>query len=516
MINQTKNTNYKALISVSDKDGIVDFAKELVKLSFEITSTGGTYSKLKDSGIQVTDISKKTNFPEIMDGRVKTLHPAIHAGILAREPQDDIVLKNNGFEKIDLIVVNLYPFMNKVLDPSISEEEIIENIDIGGPTMIRAAAKNYNRTMIVVDPSQYVETLKIIKTGGNNLKFRQQLALKAFNYTAKYDGDISNYFNQKFGGNDQYPDNIHLSMEKKFDLKYGENPHQKAALYTQGKGSLFYKRKIQGDTLSYNNLVDALSAFECVNTLDSSGCVIVKHANPCGGAISSSNLNAYKLAYKSDTISAFGGIIAFNNPLDSNTAQEIINNQFVEVIIAPEINNEAIEILKQKKKIRVLETGDQSQYSKNLKSLGTSFLLQDSDSAINNKLSVKKVTIKGPSKKEKDDLLFGWKIAKYVKSNAIVLVKNKQVIGIGAGQMSRIDSVKLAVQKAKDMGFNFDGCSLASDAFFPFRDGIDLVAEYGIQSIIQPGGSLRDQEVINAANEKNISMLLTSIRHFRH
>tara|TARA_Y100001970_G_C14258623_1_gene877629 strand:- start:6727 stop:8280 length:1554 start_codon:yes stop_codon:yes gene_type:complete len=515
--NNKQKNKYLALISVSDKDGIVDFAKQLVSLSFEIISTGGTSKELKNSGIPVTDISEKTNFPEIMGGRVKTLHPTIHAGILARQPEDNKILEQLEINKIDLVVVNLYPFMKKVLDPKSSLNEIIENIDIGGPTMIRAAAKNYKSTMVVVNPSQYSNTLSEIKNGRNDIEFRQKLALEAFNHTAKYDGNISNYLNNSFTKDKNYPEEIHLSIKKNNNLKYGENPHQKAAFYTHEKEMLFYKKQIQGDSLSYNNLVDSQAAFECVNSFEQIGCVIVKHANPCGAAISSSNLSAYQLAYNSDAISAFGGIIAFNNPLDSNTAQEIINNQFVEVIIAPEIEKKAIEILNKKKKIRVLETGEPYLSDTHLKSLGGGYLLQEADNSMPlEKINLTISTIREPSKQEKDDLIFGWKIVKYVKSNAIVLVKNQQVIGVGAGQMSRIDSVKLAVKKAKEMGFNCKNCSLASDAFFPFRDGIDLADKYGIKSIIQPGGSIRDQEVVDAANENDISMILTNKRHFRH
>jgi phosphoribosylaminoimidazolecarboxamide formyltransferase/IMP cyclohydrolase len=513
----------RALISVSDKSGIIDFCRELNQLGIEILSTGGTAKTLAEHNITVTEVSDYTGFPEMMDGRVKTLHPKVHGGILGRRGIDDAVMVANGIKPIDLVVVNLYPFEQTVANPNCDLETAIENIDIGGPTMIRAAAKNHADVAIIVDPLDYGLVLAELKGSDNSLsqQTRFNLALKSFEHTARYDTAIASYLGNINGI--QFPNTLNLQFYHSQAMRYGENPHQKAAFYREkspASGTIAGARQLQGKELSYNNIADADAALECVKSFtDKPTCVIVKHANPCGVAQADDIFHAYDNAYQTDPTSAFGGIIAFNTELDEHTAAEIIKRQFVEVIIAPSISSEAQTVLAEKQNIRVLVCGTWDttcQPSLDFKRINGGLLVQDKDNGEISGADLKVVSQRAPTEQEMADLLFAWKVAKFVKSNAIVYCKNRQTIGVGAGQMSRVYSAKIAGIKAADEGLTVPGSALASDAFFPFRDGIDAAAEAGITAIIQPGGSMRDNEVIAAADEHNIAMVFTGMRHFRH
>ena len=512
----------RALVSVSNKEGIVEFCSTLSKdYDVEIISTGGTLKTLLDAKIKAIDISQFTGFPEIMDGRVKTLHPKVHGGILSRREVDSEVMAENNINEIDLVVVNLYPFIETVSKPDTSLEVAIENIDIGGPSMVRSAAKNNLYVSVIVEPSDYQEVLKEMEEneGSLTLDKRRELAAKAFSHTANYDSAISNYLNQKQEKNPKF---LFGKYELKQELRYGENPHQSAAFYlntSETRGSnIASAEQIQGKELSYNNIADTDAAYECVKTFSEPACVIVKHANPCGVALGNTIKEAYERAFASDETSAFGGIIAFNQALDKSTAERIIKNQFVEVIIAPGIDDGAIKALSAKENIRLLNTktlGTPDNSSK-LLSVNGGLLIQQNDLAEILREDIKIVTERQPSNEEIENCLFAWKVCKFVKSNAIVYTKDNQTFGIGAGQMSRIDSAQIAASKAVERGFDTRGCCMASDAFFPFRDGLDAAAKIGITSVIQPGGSIRDEEVIEAANEAGMTMLFTGIRHFRH
>ena len=509
----------RALISVSDKTGITQFAQSLVSLNIELLSTGGTAKLLKEQGIPVIEVSDFTGFPEIMAGRVKTLNPLIHGGILARRGIDEGVMIENDIKPIDLVVVNLYPFQDTVSRPECSFEDAIENIDIGGPAMLRSSAKNHKSVTVIVDSSDFQLVLDELNASGNtSLKTRKKLALKTFEHTAQYDGAIANYLGEEEDG---FSNTLNLQFTKSQALRYGENPHQRAAFYTDSnleEVSIANSKQIQGKPLSYNNLADADAALQCVRDFDEPSCVIVKHANPCGVASRKDIFRAYQSAFQTDPTSAFGGIIAFNRELDIATAKVIINQQFVEVIIAPKINIDTFKILAKKENIRVLECGELGKTKSifDFKKLSGGLLVQDNDIELINVDNLKCVTTIKPSDSEMNDLIFAWKVAKSVKSNAIVYVKNQMTIGIGAGQMSRIYSAKIAGIKAADENLEVKGSVMASDAFFPFRDGIDAAAKAGISSIIHPGGSMRDDEVIAAANEHGISMIFTGIRHFKH
>lgn len=513
----------RALISVSDKSGIVDFCRELSQLGIEILSTGGTAKTLAEHKIPVTEVSDYTGFPEMMDGRVKTLHPKVHGGILGRRGIDDAIMAANGINPIDMVVVNLYPFEQTVANPDCDLETAIENIDIGGPTMIRAAAKNHADVAVIVHPSDYAATIAELKNADNSLsdQTRFNLALKSFEHTARYDTAIATYLGNINGI--QFPETLNLQFYHNQTMRYGENPHQKAAFYREkapASGTIAAVKQLQGKELSYNNITDADASLECVKSfIDKPTCVIVKHANPCGVAEADNVLAAYDKAYATDPTSAFGGIIAFNRELDEQTAAEIIKRQFVEVIIAPTISPAAIAVLAGKQNIRVLECGQWDnaiQPSLDFKRVAGGLLVQDKDFGTINSADIKVVSQRAPTEQELADLLFAWKVAKFVKSNAIVYCKNGQTIGVGAGQMSRVYSAKIAGIKAADEGLIVPGSAMASDAFFPFRDGIDAAAEAGITAIIQPGGSMRDNEVIAAADEHNIAMVFTGMRHFRH
>ena len=514
----------RALISVSDKSGIVEFARELSQLGVEILSTGGTYKLIKENDIAVTEVSEYTGFPEMMDGRVKTLHPKVHGGILGRRGIDDAVMSEHGIDAIDMVVVNLYPFSKTVANPDCSLEDAIENIDIGGPTMVRAAAKNNAFVNIVVNAADYGSIIKEMKTndGATSQATRFNLAIKAYEHTASYDGAIANYFGTMVpGGNENFPRTFNTQFIKAQDMRYGENPHQHSAFYVESNPqevSVVSAKQLQGKELSYNNIADTDAALECVKQFDQPACVIVKHANPCGVAISDNITKAYDLAYATDTESAFGGIIAFNRELDGETAALICERQFVEVIIAPSISAAAKKIVSAKKNVRLLETGQWSVSSSALdyKRVNGGLLVQDRDLAMISMEDLTVVSQRIPSEEEMRDLLFAWKVAKYVKSNAIIYGKDGRTIGVGAGQMSRINSARIAGIKAEHAGLTVAGAVMASDAFFPFRDGIDNAAQAGISCVIQPGGSMRDEEVIAAADEADMAMVFTGMRHFRH
>jgi phosphoribosylaminoimidazolecarboxamide formyltransferase / IMP cyclohydrolase len=512
----------RALVSVSDKSNIVDFCRELSLLGVEILSTGGTAKILAENNIQVTEVADYTGFPEMMDGRVKTLHPKIHGGILGRRGIDDEVMNENGIKPIDLVVVNLYPFEQAIAKPACDLETAIENIDIGGPTMIRAAAKNYADVAVIVDPLDYAKTIvELKKNKGLNLQTRFALALKCFQHTAHYDAAIASYLGKTAGV--EFPETLNLQFYLSQTMRYGENPHQKAAFYSELEpvsGTIASARQLQGKELSYNNIADADAALESVKSFtDRPTCVIVKHANPCGVAEGGTLLEAYNKAYATDPTSAFGGIIAFNRELDKDTAAEIIGRQFVEVIIAPTFSKAAQTVLAEKENLRILQCGEFTYgytAALDIKRVSGGLLVQEKDSGEVNSADLTIVSTRTPTERELRDMLFAWKVAKFVKSNAIVYAKNGQTIGVGAGQMSRVYSAKIAGIKAADEGLKVAGSAMASDAFFPFRDGIDSAAEAGITAIIQPGGSVRDKEVITAANEHNIAMVFTGMRHFRH
>ncbi|EKO3767162.1 bifunctional phosphoribosylaminoimidazolecarboxamide formyltransferase/IMP cyclohydrolase [Vibrio metschnikovii] len=522
----------RALISVSDKTGILEFAQALAERDVELLSTGGTARLLAEHGLTVTEVSDYTGFPEMMDGRVKTLHPKVHGGILGRRGQDDAIMTEHGIQPIDMVVVNLYPFADTVAKAGCTLADAVENIDIGGPTMVRSAAKNHKDVTIVVNAHDYSRVIAEMDANGNALTLdtRFDLAIAAFEHTAAYDGMIANYFGTlvpSYGDNKEgdeeskFPRTFNAQFIKKQDMRYGENSHQAAAFYVEAhpeEASVATARQIQGKALSYNNIADTDAALECVKEFTEPACVIVKHANPCGVALGSDILQAYQRAYQTDPTSAFGGIIAFNRELDAATATAIIERQFVEVIIAPSISEQAAEIIAAKKNVRLLACGEWSSKTTgfDLKRVNGGLLVQDRDQGMVTVDDLNVVTTRQPTEEELKDALFCWKVAKYVKSNAIVYAKGDMTIGVGAGQMSRVYSAKIAGIKAADEGLQVEGCVMASDAFFPFRDGIDAAAQAGIKCVIQPGGSMRDDEVIAAANEHGMAMIFTGMRHFRH
>ncbi|GFE57752.1 bifunctional phosphoribosylaminoimidazolecarboxamide formyltransferase/IMP cyclohydrolase [Geobacter sp. AOG1] len=516
----------RALISVSDKTGIVDFSRELSSFGVEILSTGGTAKLLREAGLAVKDVSEFTGFPEMLDGRVKTLHPKVHGGLLGMRgnPEHVATMKAHGIEPIDMVVVNLYPFEATVAKLGCTLEDAIENIDIGGPTMLRSAAKNNADVTVIVDHNDYGLVLDEMKSSGGAMapatNFR--LAVKVYQHTAAYDGAISNWLGKKLGEEDAaFPPTLTFQFRKAQGMRYGENPHQSAAFYVERdvkEASVATARQLQGKELSYNNIGDTDAALECVKQFsEGPACVIVKHANPCGVAIGATLLEAYDRAHKTDPESAFGGIIAFNGELDEATARAIVERQFVEVIIAPKVSAAASEIVAAKKNVRLLECGQWSTepgQRLDMKRVNGGLLVQDTDLSLYSDLKV--VTKRQPTEKEMIDLLFTWRVAKFVKSNAIVYGRDGMTIGVGAGQMSRVNSARIAAIKAENAGLEVTGAVMASDAFFPFRDGLDNAAAAGITAVIQPGGSMRDAEVIAAADEHNIAMVFTAMRHFRH
>ncbi len=527
----------QALISVSDKRGTVDFARALAALGIKLLSTGGSAKLLRDAGLAVTEVSDYTGFPEMLDGRVKTLHPKVHGGILGRRdlPEHLKTMQEHGIDCIDLVVVNLYPFAQTVAKPDCTLEDAIENIDIGGPTMVRAAAKNHGNEQggvgIVTDPEDYAKIIAELQGNGGQLSYatRFSLAKKAFTHTARYDSAISNWLTSLDAENKPgvFPERLQLAFDKAETMRYGENPHQSAAFYrepTPLAGSIATYQQLQGKELSYNNIADSDAAWECVKAFNdaAAACVIVKHANPCGVAVAATAEEAYRKAFKTDPTSAFGGIIAFNVAIDK-VAAEAIAGQFAEVIIAPAITDEARAVFAAKQNLRVLivplvpfDKIEKSAPSFDYKRVGGGLLLQTADAAVITQADIKIVTQRAPSPQEMADLLFAWRVAKYVKSNAIVYFKDNMTVGVGAGQMSRVDSARIAAIKAENNGLTVLGSVVASDAFFPFRDGLDVLAKAGATAVIQPGGSVRDAEVIAAADEQNVAMVFTGFRHFRH
>tara|TARA_R100000005_G_scaffold91970_2_gene64899 strand:+ start:1134 stop:2708 length:1575 start_codon:yes stop_codon:yes gene_type:complete len=514
----------RALISVSDKTGIVEFATALQELGVALLSTGGTYRLLRDAGLTVTEVADHTGFPEMMDGRVKTLHPKIHGGILARRGQDDAVMAEHGIDAIDMVVVNLYPFEATVARPDCTLEEAVENIDIGGPTMVRAAAKNHRWVNIVVNAGDYTRIIEEMRSqeGATTLATRFDLAIRAYEHTAAYDGAIANHFGTLTpGGSPAFPRTFNMQFHKAQDMRYGENPHQKAAFYVEAQpaeAGIATARQLQGKELSYNNVADTDAALECVKNFAEPACVIVKHANPCGVAVAATLLEAYDLAFATDPESAFGGIIAFNRELDAETAQAIVERQFVEVIIAPAVSAAAQAVVAAKQNVRLLACGDwgSSIPALDYKRVNGGLLVQDRDLGMVDSADLRIVSKRQPTPQQMQDLLFAWKVAKFVKSNAIVYAANGRTIGVGAGQMSRVNSARIAAIKAEHAGLTVRGSVMASDAFFPFRDGIDNAGKAGIAAVIQPGGSIRDEEVIAAADEHDMAMVFTGMRHFRH
>jgi phosphoribosylaminoimidazolecarboxamide formyltransferase/IMP cyclohydrolase len=520
----------QALISVSDKHGVVDFARELAGLGVNILSTGGTAKLLRDAGIKVTDVSDYTGFPEMLDGRVKTLHPKVHGGILGirGNAEHAAIMQKHGIPTIDLVVVNLYPFAQTVAKKDCALEDAIENIDIGGPTMVRAAAKNHGNEAggvgIVTEPADYAPVLAELKSNGGALTYKTRFALakKAFTHTARYDAGIANWLTS-LDAEDKpttFPERLQLAFDKVDTMRYGENPHQQAAFYREPNavaGSIANYEQLQGKELSYNNIADSDAAWECVKAFDTTACVIVKHANPCGVAIAPTALAAYQKAFKTDPTSAFGGIIAFNCAIDKATA-DAVSGQFAEVIIAPEITPDARAVFAAKQNLRVLVVplGKVEGTMFDYKRVGGGLLVQTADIARISQTDLKVVTKRAPTAQEMTDLLFAWRVAKYVKSNAIVYCKDGMTTGVGAGQMSRVDSARIAAIKAENNGLTVQGSVVASDAFFPFRDGLDVLAKAGATAVIQPGGSVRDAEVIAAADEQNVAMVFTGFRHFRH
>ncbi|WP_078082820.1 bifunctional phosphoribosylaminoimidazolecarboxamide formyltransferase/IMP cyclohydrolase [Microbulbifer mangrovi] len=516
----------RALISVSDKTGIVEFARELSSMGVEILSTGGTFRQLGEAGIPVVEVSDYTGFPEMMDGRVKTLHPKVHGGILGRRGTDDAVMGEHGIQPIDMVVVNLYPFKATVADPNCDLPTAIENIDIGGPTMVRSAAKNHKDVAIVVNTHSYDTVIEEMKGNDGQLGYetRYDLMVQAFEHTAQYDGMIANHFGARNTSNEAraFPNTFNVQFEKAQDMRYGENPHQQAAFYVEAdaeEASVSSARQLQGKELSFNNVADTDAALETVKLFDEPACVIVKHANPCGVAVAADIKTAYELAFATDPESAFGGIIAFNRELDAETAQLIVDKQFSEVIIAPKVSAAAAEAVSAKKNVRLLECGEWSAVRPtafDYKRVTGGLLVQEKDNGMVAKDDLKVVTKVQPSDEQLDELLFAWKVAKMVKSNAIIYAKDGRTIGVGAGQMSRVNSARIAAIKAEHAGLEVKGAVMASDAFFPFRDGIDNAAKVGISAVIQPGGSMRDDEVIAAADEHGMAMVFTGMRHFRH
>jgi phosphoribosylaminoimidazolecarboxamide formyltransferase / IMP cyclohydrolase len=521
-----------ALISVSDKTGIVEFARALHALGIRLISTGGTAALLAEQDLPVTEVAQLTGFPEMLDGRVKTLHPKVHGGLLARRelPEHMAALKAHGIDTIDLLVVNLYPFEATVARAGCTLEDAIENIDIGGPAMVRSAAKNWKDVGVLTDASQYPVVLEELKTAGQlSDKTRFALAVAAFNRISNYDAAISDYLSsiEEGGSRALFPSQANGRFVKLQDLRYGENPHQQAAFYRDlhpAPGSLVTARQLQGKELSYNNIGDADAAWECVKSFDVPACVIVKHANPCGVAVGKDPLAAYSKAFKTDSTSAFGGIIAFNRTLDG-AAAEAVSKQFVEVLMAPDYTPQALEAFKSKANVRILQLSmppggssdwDNGRNAMDIKRVGSGLLMQTADNRELNLAELKVVTKKQPTAEQLEDLLFAWKVAKYVKSNAIVFCKDGMTMGVGAGQMSRLDSARIASIKAQHAGLSLQGTVVASDAFFPFRDGLDVVVDAGATCVIQPGGSMRDEEVIAAANERGVAMVFSGVRHFRH
>ncbi len=530
-----------ALLSVSDKTGIVEFAKELHALGIKLLSTGGTAKLLADKGLPVTEVAEVTQFPEMLDGRVKTLHPKVHGGLLARRelPEHMAALKEHGIDTIDLLVVNLYPFEATVAKAGCTLADAIENIDIGGPAMVRSAAKNWKDVGVITSADQYAAVLAELKAGGKlSDKLRFALSVAAFNRIAQYDGAISDYLSSVTFEAEKlsesyvpqralFPGQSNGIFTKVQDLRYGENSHQQAALYRDlypAPGSLVTGVQLQGKELSYNNIADADAAWECVKSFDAPACVIVKHANPCGVAVGKDALEAYSKAFQTDPTSAFGGIIAFNRTVDKAAAEAVVK-QFVEVLMAPDFTPEALEVFKPKVNVRLMKIAlpqggasawDQGRNAMDAKRVGSGLLLQTADNHELALADLKVVTVKQPTPEELQDLLFAWKVAKYVKSNAIVFCKNGMTMGVGAGQMSRLDSARIASIKAEAAQLSLQGTVVASDAFFPFRDGLDVVVDAGATCVAQPGGSMRDQEVIDAANERGVAMVFTGVRHFRH
>jgi phosphoribosylaminoimidazolecarboxamide formyltransferase/IMP cyclohydrolase len=520
----------RALLSVSDKTGLIELARALAARGIELLSTGGTAKAIRDAGLPVKDVSEVTGFPEIMDGRVKTLHPKVHGGLLGRRGIDDAVMAEQGIEPIDLLVLNLYPFERVAYAPGAKFDDIIENIDIGGPAMLRAAAKNFACVAVATDPSQYAGILAELEANDGRLSAdtRFKLSVAAFNRVAQYDARISDVLSAIAEPSDegsanraQFSAQANGNFVKVMDLRYGENPHQQAAFYRDlyaAPGSLATFEQLQGKELSYNNLADADAAWECVRQFEAPACVIVKHANPCGVAVGANAADVYEKAYATDPTSAFGGILAFNTKLDAATVKTILDRQFVEVLIAPDYEQEAIEIARKKANVRVLRIplAEASKGFIDVKRVGSGLLMQTADDRVVTRDELKVVSRIAPTDAQLDDLLFAWKVAKFVKSNAIVYAKDQCTIGVGAGQMSRVYSARIAGIKAQDAGLDVPGSVMASDAFFPFRDGIDAAAQAGIRAVIQPGGSMRDSEVIAAADEHGIAMVFTGVRHFRH
>jgi phosphoribosylaminoimidazolecarboxamide formyltransferase / IMP cyclohydrolase len=513
----------RALLSVSDKTGLLELAGRLVAAGVELLSTGGTARALREAGLAVRDVSEVTGFPEIMDGRVKTLHPKIHGGLLGRAGVDDAVMAEHGIAPIDLVVVNLYPFEATVARDDCRYDDAVENIDIGGPAMLRASAKNHQRVAVVVDPADYGLVIEALAAGGTTAAQRRRLAARTYAHTARYDGQIAMWLSARAEQPStpaDWPDSLQLSLQRAATLRYGENPHQRGALYVEpgSAGGVAHARMLQGKELSYNNLADADAALECVRQFDAPACVIVKHANPCGVAVAADVGTAYDRAYATDPTSAFGGIIAFNRALDEATAAEIVRRQFVEVVIAPEIDPAALARLAKKANVRVLVSGALGAVpaQRHYQRINGGLLVQDADRDLLTAADVKQVSRRAPDQAELRDLLFAWKVALFVKSNAIVYCRDGRTIGVGAGQMSRVVSAKIAAIKAAEAGLAVPGSVMASDAFFPFRDGIDAAAAAGIRAVIQPGGSMRDAEVIAAADDHDIAMVFTGVRHFRH
>ncbi|HEX7644347.1 MAG TPA: bifunctional phosphoribosylaminoimidazolecarboxamide formyltransferase/IMP cyclohydrolase [Burkholderiaceae bacterium] len=516
----------QALISVSDKTGVLEFARELAAMGVNILSTGGTAKLLADNGFKVTEVADYTGFPEMLDGRVKTLHPKVHGGILARRdfPAHMDALGSHGIPTIDMVVVNLYPFQQTVAKEHCTLEDAIENIDIGGPAMLRSSAKNHKDVVVICDPADYAPVLEQMKAGEVSYETRFTLAKKVFAHTAQYDGAITNYFtslgeDKQHATRSNFPETLNLHFKKVQDMRYGENPHQSAAFYRDtvpAAGSLANYKQLQGKELSYNNIADADAAWECVKTFGETACVIIKHANPCGVAVGGNALEAYSKAFQTDPTSAFGGIIAFNCELDGNAA-EAIAKQFVEVLIAPGYTEAARAVFAAKQNVRLLEVplGDGVNVF-DFKRVGGGLLVQSPDSKNVAMADFKVVTKKQPTQQQLQDMMFAWRVAKFVKSNAIVFCANGMTMGVGAGQMSRVDSARIASIKAQNANLTLVGSAVASDAFFPFRDGLDVVVQAGATAVVQPGGSMRDQEVIDAADEHGIVMMLTGTRHFRH
>jgi phosphoribosylaminoimidazolecarboxamide formyltransferase/IMP cyclohydrolase len=518
----------QALISVSDKTGVLDFARALASQGYAILSTGGTAKLLADNGVAVTEVADYTGFPEMLDGRVKTLHPKVHGGILARRdfPEHVAALAQHAIPTIDMVVVNLYPFQQTVAKDQCALEDAIENIDIGGPAMLRSAAKNHKDVIVICDPADYTPVLEELQAGKGELAYATKfvLAKKVFAHTSQYDGAITNYFSSlgadlEHTTRSAYPQTLNLHFEKVQDMRYGENPHQSAAFYRDlvpADGALANYTQLQGKELSYNNIGDADAAWECVKTFEAGACVIVKHANPCGVALGVDPLEAYSKALQTDPTSAFGGIIAFNRELDGKAAAAVAK-QFVEVLIAPSFTEEALQIFAAKQNVRLLQIPlGKGINAQDLKRVGGGLLVQSPDAKNVGLGELKVVTKLHPTQQQLQDLMFAWRVAKFVKSNAIVFCGNSMTLGVGAGQMSRVDSARIAAIKAQNAGLALAGSAVASDAFFPFRDGLDVVVAAGATCVIQPGGSMRDQEVIDAADEQGVVMLLTGTRHFRH